>query len=437
MVAQQADAPSPYNLELRLTVPRKIVLVRIPQLPQLRHVQGVNAINLLLVRNRRPLDAHRPPDNDVNRAAVRHEANVVVEHTAAMQRGQGELEDAEAQHLEAMHHGVCLRAELVVERVLAKPKHGHEVGAGTDGHFDETLAGVEDHTEGAGFGFERLARAADDYRHSAAGTLAVTAAARQDVPDGLLGDGAEAHGEEPVAVEGDAEVGVKRHKCVGHAGELLSKAEGIRTKGHPGAVGDYAVRVVAEYVLRLRVKVVCLVQLRREVTAEQTPHGQRAQGLGAVFEAAVGGGCGDGEVDKIRDQEGPGERVRADEEEYGGEKHDGGAVEEDSERLQAAHQRDVQRREADAGLGPRAALMVPWKGGGAERRVVEFLVPGRGLAQAVSVHVREVVARVGMVVMGQGVREGGFGGVRVFMDRPSAGLLCLPVPVGKCVGGRG
>ena len=65
-------------------------------------------------------------------------------------------------------------------------------------------------------------------------------------------DGGEAETEDVVAVEGDAEVGVKSEQGVGDSREELREADGFGGEGGKGSMGDDAVRVIAEDVFPRR-----------------------------------------------------------------------------------------------------------------------------------------------------------------------------------------
>lgn len=245
------------------------------------------------------VDADGAADDNVDGPAVGHQADIIIKQAAAVHGRQRKLEDLEAEHLEAVHAGVRLGVELVVDVVFAKAHDGDKVSAGSQRHLDEALAVLEHQAHVAGFSLERLARAANDDGDGAALAVVVLAAAAQQVANRLLGDGADAHGEDPVAVEGDAEVGVERQQAVGDAGELFAEAQGVGGKGAPGAVGDDAVRVVAHDVAAVGVEVLRLVQAHGEVVGEPPPELQRPQALRAASQLAVDGRRREAHVDEV------------------------------------------------------------------------------------------------------------------------------------------
>lgn len=105
--------------------------------------------------------ADRSPNDDVQRAAVRHQADVVVEHAARVEQRDREAEEFLDEELELVDARVRVGRELVVEVVLPEGEDGDQIRAGADRHLDEAFAALEDEAEGTGLCVEGFARAAD------------------------------------------------------------------------------------------------------------------------------------------------------------------------------------------------------------------------------------------------------------------------------------
>ena len=94
----------------------------------------------------------RPAHNDIERPAIGHHADIVVEHAPGMEQGDGEAEGFFEDDLGLVDQGVRVGADLVVEFVFAEGKHGDEIRAGADGELDEAFSLFQDEAEGVGLG---------------------------------------------------------------------------------------------------------------------------------------------------------------------------------------------------------------------------------------------------------------------------------------------
>ncbi|KFY62769.1 hypothetical protein V496_04399, partial [Pseudogymnoascus sp. VKM F-4515 (FW-2607)] len=269
-----------------------------------------------------------------------------------MKQRQRPPQRALQQILPAPNPRAVLNAKLVVQLVLAEPQHGHQIRPRAQRHLDEAVAPREDEPHGAGARVEGLARAADDDGDCAAHALAVHPPLAEEILAALAAHGGEAEGEDVLAVEGDAEVGVEREEGVCDSREQLREAEGLCGECGEGAVGDDAVRVVAEDVLACWAELGGAVQARGEVAREEGPELAAAEARGAHAEFAAVAGFGEHDVDHVGHDEGPEERDRAGEEEGADEERDGEGVREDHGGLEASLEGDVEGREADAGGVP-------------------------------------------------------------------------------------
>ena len=110
------------DFHLGLAIGSKLILVCIPQLLNFLNITFMQLIDVLLtwLRSMGLVNSDRPSDNNVNGSTVRHETNIVIEHTTAVESWHGKLENLEKYHLDSVYKGVCLRAQLVVEIVFAK-----------------------------------------------------------------------------------------------------------------------------------------------------------------------------------------------------------------------------------------------------------------------------------------------------------------------------
>lgn len=88
------------NLQLGLPVLCKVVLPLVPQPKQLLHVLLMHLIHIRRVRLRLLLHPDRPADDNVERTAVRQQADVVVEDAARVEQRNGEAEEALDEQLE-------------------------------------------------------------------------------------------------------------------------------------------------------------------------------------------------------------------------------------------------------------------------------------------------------------------------------------------------
>lgn len=290
----------------------------------------------------------RPPDDDVQPLAVRHQPDVIVEHAARVEQRDREAHRLLEHELELVDRRVPLRPQLVVQLVLAEREHGHQVRAAAHRQLHEPLAPLQHQPQRPRQRVERLARPADDDGHGAAHPFAVGPAAGQDVLARLARHGGEPHGERVVAVQRDAEVGVQGQQGVGYAGEELGEAHGFGGEGGEGAVRDDAVRVVAEDVLAGWGERGGAVEAGGEVGGEERPEGEGAEEGGAVGQLAGVRGGGEEDVDGVGEEEGPEEGDGAEEEEDGEEQGHAEGVAEHDEGLETAFQGDVQRGPADA-----------------------------------------------------------------------------------------
>src|SRR5690242_21099484 len=113
----------------------------------------------------RMLVLHNPDwlsNNNVNRPAVWHHANVAVEDTTSVEDGDSEAHNFLDQQLELMQQRVRLAVDLVVNIILAESEDRHKVSASANGHLDETLAAAENKANHARTCIEGLASAAND-----------------------------------------------------------------------------------------------------------------------------------------------------------------------------------------------------------------------------------------------------------------------------------
>lgn len=133
----------------------------------------MNLAHVRLVRHRALHDLDRDADDDVQRAAVRHDADVVVEDAAGVEQRHGEAQGFLDHHLEFVDEGVAFGAELVVELVFAKGEHRHEIGTRADRELDEAFASLEHQAQQVGFGVEGFTGAADDDGDGAAHAFVV------------------------------------------------------------------------------------------------------------------------------------------------------------------------------------------------------------------------------------------------------------------------
>lgn len=215
-----------------------------PLLPdplQLGHIQRMHLVHVPIVHLAALgllHDLDRSPGHDVHRLAVRHESDVVIEDAARVEQGDGEADPFLDQELPFVDQRVRVRGDLVVEVVFAESEDGDQVGARADGEFDEAFAALEHEPESVRLGVEGFPGSADDDGDGAAHAFVVGAAFGEDVLAGFAGDGSKAHGECPITVKGDAEIGVESEEGVCDAGEELLEAEGFGRKGGEGAVGD-------------------------------------------------------------------------------------------------------------------------------------------------------------------------------------------------------
>ena len=287
-------------------------------------------------------------DDDVQRAAVGEDADVVVEDAAGVEQRHGEAEHALDDELGLVDQRVAVGLELVVEVVFAKGQHGHEVGAGADGQLDEAFAAFEHKAQGVREGVEGFAGAADDDGDGAAHAFVVEAAFGQQVLARLARHRRQAERERVLAVEGHVEIGLERQEGVFDSGEQLGEAEGFGRERGEGAVRDDAVRVVAEDVLAVGGQGSGPVQAGGEVGGEEVPDSRPAQARGAIGDVAAVGGFGENDVDQVDDDDGPEDGDGAEEEECRQERRDAQCMAEDNERLETALERDGERGEVDA-----------------------------------------------------------------------------------------
>ena len=225
------------------------------------------------------IDLNRPPHHHVHRTPIRHQANVIIKNASCMKQRNRKAHRLLHHHLQFIHHRILLAGDLIVQVILAKRQHRHEIGAHADRQLDEALPAVEHELQRPRHRIERLARAADHDRHRAAHALVVQPALREQVLDALAGHGRQAHGERVVAVQRDAEVGVEGEQRVRDAGVQVGEADGLGAEGGEGAVADDPVRVVPEDVFARGGQRGGAVQAHREVGGEEGPELAAAEPL--------------------------------------------------------------------------------------------------------------------------------------------------------------
>lgn len=165
------------NLQFSRPIGRKGILPLFPDTRQLLNVQGVDVIDVDVVRFGALHDLDGAADDDVQGSAIGDDADVVIEHAAGVEQWDGEAQGILDQHLHLVDDRVAVRLDLLVQLVFAKSQHGHEVGAGADGEFDEAFPPLQHKPEQLRARVEGLARAADDNGDGAAHAFAVGAAA--------------------------------------------------------------------------------------------------------------------------------------------------------------------------------------------------------------------------------------------------------------------
>jgi len=309
----------------------------------------MQSLHIRLLGHPLSADLNRLAHHNIHRPSIRHDAYIIVEHTPSMKHGRGKPKYLLHPQLQAVQTRMLLGVELFVDVVFAKCNHRHKVRASFNSQPDEALATVEHETQSAWVGFEGFARPADDDGDGTRHAAAVETAGGEQGGTGLFRDGGDAHPEEIVAVEGDAEVGVEGQEGVGDAREELREAKGFGGEGGKGAVGDDAVGMVAEDVLAGGGEGGGAVETHGEVGGEEGPEFEGAEIGGAGGEGARGVGGGEEDGEHVGNQEGPGEGNGGKEEKVGDEQEGGECVEEDDEGLETAFKGDVKWRPADSG----------------------------------------------------------------------------------------
>ena len=238
-----------YNLHFSNPLSRKYILVLIPDPLQLVQIALVQLLNIFFVRRSLLHDLDRTTNNDIDRPAIRLDANIIVEDTTSMKRRKCKAKQLLKRKLTLVKPRVVLAVKLGVDIVFAERQHRHEIGARPHGQLDEALAAAQHKAEGAGARLQRLARAADHDGDGAAHAGAVAAAAAQQVLAAGARHARQPHVQDVLAVQRDAEVGVQRQQRVRDAGEQRREAQRLRAEGGEGSVRDDPVRVVPEDVL--------------------------------------------------------------------------------------------------------------------------------------------------------------------------------------------
>lgn len=151
-----------HQLHLSLATRGKLIFMRVPETLELAHILVMNAGDVFGGRIGALDDHDGAADDNVEGTAVGQEADVVVEDAAGVEERDGEAEDALEEELQAVDARVGARGELVVEFILAKGEHGHEIGARADGQLDKAETSAQYETHRVWLGVERLGCPAND-----------------------------------------------------------------------------------------------------------------------------------------------------------------------------------------------------------------------------------------------------------------------------------
>ena len=322
----------------------------VPQTKQLVNVFPVHLVHIGLVRVFDLLNLDGTADDNVHGPSVGHQADVVVEDAACVEDGDRPAHEVLHNHLELVYPRMCVRVQLVVDVVLAKPNDGYKVGTVAYGELYETLTTVQDEMHSTGPRFKRLARATDNYGDGATHALTVPATLGEDVFARFPRHGSQSHAEGILAVQRQFKVTVQGQKRIRDAREKLGKAKGFGGKGCECAVRDDAVRVVAKDVLARGLQDLRTVQAGGEVGGEERPHARAAAPFAAIRQFPRRAGVGEEHKKGVWEDEGPQDGYGAEEEEDAHQTGDAERVHQHSERLQAALERHIEWGKADSAI---------------------------------------------------------------------------------------
>lgn len=140
----------------------------------------MNLIHVGLLRLRVLGYFDRDTHDNVQRAAIGHDANIIIKYPASMEQRHGKAKSFLDDHLKFVDQRMPVSLELVVELVFAKCEHGNEISAGADGELDKTFATLEDETEKMRLGVKGLAGTADHDGDGTAHPFVVRSAGGED-----------------------------------------------------------------------------------------------------------------------------------------------------------------------------------------------------------------------------------------------------------------